>query len=415
MVQLLYCWLERVYILRKKNVSVKSESYVIILKFFIAWLVICFLWSVLVLSYPFIDTVQVSRQLIIGYFTFFIFVRLFCVDIKALSFWLNSLYVITFILLLIAVLQSIFNVQVLYGLYRGYDGATRYLPSFLAICFFFFWIICARLLSAQKVSKHALVYLIMVLLVMAATYTRGIYLSFFVVFMLLMILLIKDNKLRIKSTLPFIGAFILLFSVVLVTGAADKMFSRLLSGLNIISSTSAQVTNKDDADTFTGRLLLVKERFVLVIEHNAVLGYGFLHESNVPKEMTKNFKYGSSNNTPKYLEMYKWGLPYVLNLYSVDIGWADIVLKTGYIGLLLFITFLIVFYINYFKKRLADSPDYYLKLGAYLQLVMLFMLMFNGNTFISSVQVQMIFMAIYAFVNKFPREKEFKPLVFEAV
>lgn len=404
----------RVFI-RQKQVSISSPSYVLTLKIFVGWMLFCLVWSLLVNSYGLIDIIKVSRELIIGYLSFFVFLRVFTTDRQSLTFLLNALYVITFILLFLAVVQSLLGMQILHGLYREYGSTMRYLPIFLPICLIYFWIISARLLSGVKIAKHSYVYMLLLLFVIAETYTRGIYFSVFLVSLLMIFILAREKKLRGNATMPVIvvSAFILILSI--ASGMADKVFSRMLSGLSIITmGVSTDTSVGKNADTFTGRLLLLEERIVMVVERNAIFGYGYLHEDRISTELRNTLSYGSVIHTPEYEEKYKWGWPYVKALYSADIGWADIVLKTGLVGLLLVGMMIMLFALSYFRKPIRNSPDYFIKLGLYLQFLTMPLLMFNGNTLVEHVQIPCFILAAYTLASSQFRETRTPKMLFEA-
>jgi hypothetical protein len=44
------------------------NAYLVVLKIFLAWMVICFIWSLLIYRYPFMHTIKSARQVMVGCF-----------------------------------------------------------------------------------------------------------------------------------------------------------------------------------------------------------------------------------------------------------------------------------------------------------------------------------------------------------
>lgn len=407
-------------LIRNKELSFSMPFYTVILRVFISWMVFCFVWSLLVKGYQVVDVVKVSRELIIGYCTFFVFMRVFTTDREALPFLLKSLYVLTFALLIIVVIQSFIGTKILTGLYRAYGTTTRFLPIFLPICLFYFWLLSARLLSGEKIAVHAYLYILLVLFAVVSTYTRGIYMTFLLISFYMVVILIREGRMRAGSFIAASSALVMVLALALGTGIADRALGRLMSGLSLISQNEATVTNsKETDDTFTGRYMLLGERIQMVAETDPIFGYGFLHEDNISSRFRAKLDYGSVIHTAEYNEKYIWGHPYVLALYSADIGWADIVLKTGLIGLFLLLMFLVIIGGAYFgaivkRRGLRRSPDYFIRLAFYLQFSTVPILMFNGNPLVVNVQIPMFLLAGFAFYTSCYRKNRQPKLIFEA-
>jgi O-antigen ligase len=88
------------------------------------------------------------------------------------------------------------------------------------------------------------------------------------------------------------------------------------------------------------------------------------------------------------------GYPYVLALHSADIGWADIVINTGILGLVLWIMFFALFVREYYSTaRHTPKPQYYAQLGLFLQTLVAALLMFESNTFVSLVHIASFMLA----------------------
>ena len=121
--------------------------------------------------------------------------------------------------------------------------------------------------------------------------------------------------------------------------------------------------------------------------------------SDISDKMRKNMKYGSVDYSPKMVEMYKYGYPYMLTLYSADIAWGNIVLVSGFVGFIIFLVFIVVFVLSYRGQRYISVPGYYLRLAFYLQTITLLLLMFNGNTFTYHVQFPAFMLAGYIYLS----------------
>jgi len=392
--------------LQQKKSAVNGSAVIYLISTFTGWLFFCLLFSLVVYGYPVENTLKTSRYWIIGYLSLFVFLRLYLVDSEAMGRVLKWLYVITYALLIVVVLQYLTGHQLLYGLYREYDGVPRYLPSFLPIVLTYLWYIIARFLSGKQIRFHEFIYAGVAVTVTAVTYTRGLYIAGLLSVLLILFLLFRDRTLRLTKTAASVSVVALVITAMLAGGWGGRVIGRATSGLDLLLS-SDSAASKLDKDTFSGRLRLVEERYTLVLEHNPLVGYGFIHEDDVPRGLRNRLRYGSVINTPEMVEKYKHGYPYVSALYSADIGWANILVSTGLVGLSIFIIFVVVFILSYEKKRFADSPVDYWRLAFYVETIMLVLLMFNGNTFTSQIQVPVFMIAGYLYCNRFKRKAEF--------
>lgn len=383
--------------MKRQSTSYRA-GFVTLLQIFIGWMLVCLLWSILIYGYPVLDTLKASRQMIIGFLSFFIFLRLFDTDQNAFNFFMKALYVGTFILLPITIAQYFIGRPLLFGLHREYGEVIRSLPVFLPICLLNFWFIASKLLTADRVAKHELLYAGMVTGVMVLTFTRGIYLAVLFVFCVMLIILTLNKRLNTRAATAFFSLSVLCVTVLLFGGMLDRVVARLASAVDVV--TLEEVSKKGpDVDTFSDRLALTKERFILVAEQNPFIGFGFLHENNVPAKLRNKLRYGSPIATPEYLDKYRSGHPYVPAFYSADIGWAEMVIKTGILGLCIFLLLIVSFVIHYNKKETAVSV-YHLRLGFFLQTLTLSLLMFNGSTFVGLVQIPSFMLAGYLYCSR---------------
>lgn len=373
--------------------SFPSPRYVTLIRIYIGWMFLCLAWSILIYQYPVLNTLKASRQMVIGFLSFFVFRRLFIVDQSAFEFLMKSSYVATFVLLPIVLLQHFLGKPLLFGLQREYGDVIRSLPIFLPIVLMHFWIIASRALAAEKLAKHEVLYAGMAIGVTVFTYTRGIYATVLLIFGVLLLTLAYDRRLNVERSVGYFVLAVFCVTVLAIGGYADRVTERFASGVDLLLMQKSQA-NERNQDTYTGRLALAKERFEMVARHNPIIGYGFIHEENVPEALRNKLQYGSVVNTPEYKELYAYGHSYVLALHSADIGWADIIINTGIFGLTLWLLFFILFVWNYYRTaRLTDEQYYHVRLAFLLQTMVGALLMFESHTFVSHVEIAMFMLA----------------------
>lgn len=404
---LLIAWFQLA--LFKTKVSTSTVGYVVILRVILGWMVLCLLWSVLIYEYSVLNSLKASRQMIIGVFSFFVFKELFTVDQGAYGFFMKALYAATFALLPVCLIQFVLHKPLLFGLYREYGDVIRSLPVFLPLVLLYVWIILSKVLTAARFSMHELLYVGMAGAVTVLTFTRGIYLSVLFVFgVMLFMLALKKSPLNIKLNfvvVPILFILLMLCGLGLYfSGSADKVVERFASAVELVLGQTAK-TNKNNEDTYTGRLGIAKERFMLVLAHNPVIGYGFMHEDDVPRALRARLEYGSVIYTPEYVERYKAGYPYVLALHSADIGWADIMINTGLVGLTLWLLLFAALIGNFYATaRSTQAEFYHARLAHFLQIVVGILLMFESNTFVNLVQIPALILAGYWYCAKAQQE-----------
>lgn len=408
-VLLLITWFQLA--LTKKSMSTASIGYLIVLRVLLGWMILCLLWSVLIYGYPGLNSLKASRQMIIGVLSFFVFRELLDVDKDAYEFLNRALYIATFILLPVCLVQFVLHKPLLFGLYREYGDVTRSLPVFLPLVLLYMWMIASKVLTATKVSLHEMVYAGMAVAVTVLTFTRGIYLVvLFVLGVMIVTLALRKSPESIKLNWVVVPMLLVLFVLggagLYVSGHADKVIERFTSAVELVVGEKVKA-NKNNEDTYTGRLGIAHERFMLVLAHNPVIGYGFIHEDDVPRALRAKLKHGSVIYTPEYLERYQVGHPYVLALHSADIGWADIVINTGFIGLALWLMFCAVFIGNFYQTaRRTPAAYYHARLANFLQIIVGMLLMFESNTFVNLVHIPAFLIAGYWYCSNGQPEME---------
>lgn len=371
---------------------------VLMLWIFIVWLIFSLLYSLLVYRYPVMNTLKTSRHMIIGYLSVFIFLRLFQVDRTALAIFIKWLYIATYVLLILAVVQFILGIQMFQGLVIEYKGAIRYLPVFLPICLFYFWATLSKYFRGGGIKSHEIIYSVLVLVAVATTYTRGIYLTVLVSFLVMMFVLQLRGRVKSSSVVILVAIGLLSVVALVTSGAADRVVGRATSAIDILASKRGS-GSEVDVDTFTGRLRLVEERMALVAERNPLFGFGFLHENDVPQSLRSRFKYGSVIYSPDMKEKYAGGHPYVLALYSADIGWANVIVNSGFVGFGLLLVFILTLVSSYKRERKLDPALSHFRIAFFVQTIALVLLMFNGNTLTNNVHMFALLVAGYLYCN----------------
>lgn len=406
---LLIAWFQLA--VRKTEGSTSTTGYVVGIRIILGWMILCLLWSVLIYEYPGLNSVKASRQMIIGLLSFFVFKELFVVDKGAYDFLHRALYVATFLLLPVCLVQFVLHKPLLFGLYREYGDVTRSLPVFLPLVLLYLWMIASKVLTATRIAMHEVLYAGMAVAVTVLTFTRGVYLVVLFVFgVMIFTLALRKTPGDIKLNWVAVPVLSILFSLcgtgLYVSGHADKIVERFTSAVDLVLEQNVK-SNKDNEDTYTGRLGIAKERFMLVLAHNPIIGYGFIHEDDVPRALRAKLKYGSVIYTPQYLERYQEGYPYVLALHSADIGWADLMINTGLVGLALWIFLFVVVVIDFYATARRTSTAYYhARLAHFLQLVVGILLMFESNTFVTLVQIPAFILAGYWYCSQAKTEPQ---------
>lgn len=369
----------------------------------VIWGALSMLYGILENGYPLLHTFKAARQWILGYATFVVFLRLYETDQGAFLHIVKWVYRITYVLVPLTLVQYTTGVQIFFGSIVEYGGAVRALPIFLPICLMLTWYILIRLLSGQLIMWQEKLYVVLVMIMTAVTYTRGIYLAFVVVFSLMVVLLARSRRLILQRVFGYLIGGTLVLAVLLVSGGMDRVLNRFMSGLGIVSGVQTTKTYVDDADTFTGRLMLVGERFAMVAKENPLVGFAFIHESLVSAKVRAGLQYGGPIATPEYQKMYANGMPYVTSLHQVDIGWSDLVVDMGFPALLL----MLVVMGGVVKHQLAtvlfqvDATAYYFWATAlFLQLCMMMLLMFNGNPYVHNVHIACFMLASFVFCSR---------------
>jgi hypothetical protein len=389
---------------RQPALEPRDRTYLTVLKVFLAWLFICFSWSLLIYQYPIMHTIKSARYMMVGYSMTLIFIRLFSVQTDAFEFLMKWFYRLTFLLMPVFVLQYVTKTPLLFTQIGEYEGALRAIPGFLPLCLLNFWIILAKFLSSERLAVHESIYAALVLVTVALTYTRGIYLAFIFTGCVLVFTMSKDRTLRASSVFQAGLAAIVVIALLLVSGVAGKVVGRAANGLQMLESSSSTSGHRKD-DTFAGRLGLAAERFSLVWAQNPIVGYGFLHEEDVSADLRNGLRYGTplggTAADPTAFSRNDADGHYTLAFYSADIAWANIVIMTGWVGVTLLIALMLTFVLEHYRNVDGIHPlGYAVRTGLFLQVVMIFLLMFDGDSFYGNLQIPAFLLAGYSLTRE---------------
>ena len=380
----------QVYMMAPRQ-RIERHGYLLLVWAMLAWIIVCVLWSLLSYRYPLLNTIKVSRRMVIGYLLVPIFLRLFAVAPDSFDFLLKWFYRITFVLMPVVLLQYVLQRKLLNGLFQEYQGSLRAVPIFLPLCLLNAWIILVRMLSGQKAAFLELLYLALALATVALSFTRGIYLAFLLVAGLMAWTMFRDETLKAAAISRAALLAVPLLLVLLVTPMGSRVLDRTLNAVQLVGTGGPPKEAADDS--FHGRLGLAGERFRLATERNPLFGFGFIHEDDVPDDLRAGLKYGTvlsgtAADPLAYARRYATSTHYTLGLYSADIAWADIAICTGLVGIALLLGLFAALGLHYSRHRDFVHPSgYAVRLGAFLQLVMLALLMLDGDSFFASVHV----------------------------
>jgi len=398
---------------RQPKMPTFNHPYLIALKIFLAWLFICFVWSLVIYQYPLLNTIKAARYMVVGYSMTLILIRVFSVQPGILEYLMKWFYWLSFLIMPIFVLQYLLHQTLLFVKAIEYEGALRAIPVFLPFCLLNLWIIIVKALASEKLRVHEWLYAALALIVIALTYTRGVYLGVLITSGVLIWYMSREGTLKASSSFKVLGAGVVLITVLVASGGATKVAARIASGLQAIGSGDSAHAAKND-DTFTGRLGLAAERFSLSWERNPLLGFGFIHEDDVPREIRRSLRYGTplagTAADPTLFSRTDSDGHYTLGFYSADIAWADIVIATGPMGEFLLVALLVTLFIGHYRGRSEHPMGYAVRTGLFLQLVMTSLLTFDGDSLFGTAYIPAFLMAAYSLTGG-KREESTSPVV----
>jgi hypothetical protein len=397
--------------LKYKGYRPDSPKYMVALKAFVVWMVVCFLYSILVYRYNVLDTIKSSRQMIFGYLSIFAFRRLFISDPGSLEFMFKWIFRFILVLMFVVVFQYLHNQPILYGMNSEFDGRIRAVPAFLTLCMYGFLLVYIRFMCGDKLRAAEVIYATLAIMVISISFTRGIYLATIFSLFCSFLILVKGGAVRASSTMKVLALMLFFVPLLGYFGALDGVVKRFGGAITLITQGGKLDASqgKELEDSYTGRMLLTSERFLLVAVHNPVVGYGFLHEERVPDGLKSQLRYGSLlvvSSDDKKLH-FGDGLAW----YSADIAWPDIVLATGFVGLAIFIWFVIALVRDFFSSiTQGDAGLIKLQTALFIQIIGFILLMFNSNYFYSIVHLPGLMIAAYSSLSRLPKSIDQAPV-----
>ena len=401
-VALFIMWVE--LYLKDKNYRPGSPKYMVALKAFVVWMVICFVYSILVYRYSVLDTIKSSRLMILGYLSIFALRRLFISDPGSMEFIFRWIFRFTLVLMMAVIYQYIKNEPIMYGLISEFDGKVRAVPIFLTLCMYGFLLIYTKFICGNKLKKTEVIYAMLSLVVISISFTRGIYLA--TVFSLLgsFLIILRRNAVRGSSVVKMVALALVFLPLLGYFGALDGLVKRFGGAITLITQGGKLDSSqrKDLEDNYTGRMLLTSERFRLVAAHNPVVGYGFMHEERVPEEIKSRLRYGSLLVVPS--DDKKLHFADGLAWYSADIAWPDIVLATGFVGLVIFVWFVLALTRDYYSAGEYYGTEFLqIRTALFIQIIAYILLMFNSNYFYNFVHLPGLRIAAYSSLTRLPK------------
>jgi hypothetical protein len=220
-------------------------------------------------------------------------------------------------------------------------------------------------------------------------------------------MMIRNGSLKASSLVLVAGAGLVLIMVAVGAGVADKVLARAASGLNVLNAAeSGTYAGHKADDTFTGRIGLAQERFMLAAAKNPIIGYGFIHEDDVPSDVRGGLKFGTplggtAADPTAYLRAAEYTSVFVLGFYTPDIAWPNFVIATGWIGVLLLIALLLTFDIGHYRDRRIDvHSEYALRTGLFLQMAAMTVLTLDGAVFWSGTHIPAFILAAYSMAGR---------------
>jgi hypothetical protein len=366
----------------------KRPLYYYFLVAFIALLGFVFFYSVTMYNYPLMETLKTSRQMILGYLSFFVFIRLFKNDPAALNKFHSFFFWFFLLLLSVNLLQYISGYQLLQGyVSKQKAGSIRSVPLFLPLASVYLWHTLSSFLSRSKISFFNILYVILYLISLVISFTRGYYVAITLMLLGMIFILLKDRRAFLTKSLVFLIIGLSLLSFMLITPKMARFVDRAQTTLNSVFQLG-QSTRKININnnTFGLRLFILKERARLVVRHNPLLGYGFIHENRAHKDIS--FHFGTWDRKTKSI-----------GFISADIAWANLVVYVGFLGIIIFLLFLFSFAVHHFRLRCQDSKLYLLNLSYLLSFMTMVILMWNGDSFTRYVQLQMYNLAASLYLS----------------
>lgn len=195
-------------------------------------------------------------------------------------------------------------------------------------------------------------------------YLRNIRYRWGLMLLFLGVLLISQNRTPLVALLLQIGLFILLsrntkykIQILIIAILAFPFINSIFSsrsaeenGVKITDVPVISYMSKGDyrglamQNTFMFRIALIAERFDYLISHpeKTLLGVGAMHEETAQTKF--NFAVGTTN-------IDEDGNTNINQLNSIDVVWGPLLIRYGFVGLILHLIIIVWMVLNFYKKR----------------------------------------------------------------
>lgn len=390
----IFCFIQKY--LKTRLIKIPDNTIMKTVGLFLCYLVFEFFMSIYYFQYPLIKTIQASRQMILGYTLPYLFIYLFTDYNNVYDNFMGLLYKSVYAVTAIHILQFIINKPLLFGYQGDYSGMMRSIPVFIPLTLLFLWKNLSSFYSGLKLSKQDIFYVLLAITSLSLTFTRGLYLSLGICLIILLLFLVIQKKIKLNRIFFTVFSIVLLLTV-FGSFIPDAVTDRITDSFTALQEGSSYYSNKDN--NFSFRLLLLEERINMVTDSNPLFGYGFIHEDIAKRQLI--WSIGTGN--------YEGGIGFA----SADIAWANIVIYTGFLGLLLFLLFVFSVIFSYplkikkkwFGKSLFNNDS--MMLAFYIQFIGMIILMTNSSVFTNQNQIVSLILSGYIITkNNITREHE---------
>lgn len=388
----IFCFIQK--FLKTKTIKIPDNTVMKAVGLFFCYLVFEFFMSIYYFQYPIVKTIQASRQMILGYTLPYLFFYLFSNDIHTYENFMSLVYKTVYLATLIHILQFFINKPLLFGYQGGYSGMMRSIPVFISLTSLFLWKNLSDFYSGIKLGTHDKLYSLLAITSLILTFTRGLYLSLLICFILFLLIHVIQKRIKLNRIVITLF-FLILFLTAFGSFIPDSVSDRITDSFSTLQKGTSYYSDKDNNLSF--RLLLLEERISMVGDSNPLFGYGFIHEDIAKRQLV--WSIGTGN--------YEGGIGFA----SADIAWANIIIYTGFIGLLLFLLFVFSVILSYpletKKKWLGQSlfNNDSMMLAFYIQFIGMIILMTNSSVFTTQNQIVALILSGYIITRTQYKEK----------
>jgi hypothetical protein len=377
-------FIPHIFTKRIKNVPTFVKCFYL----FMGIIITSFIVSLFTLPDPFIDTFRAFRSYL-GYslipLLIVIFDRDSCINLSPVfQKFINLFSYLCFLLLLLYNMQFLLQHQFFFG-YKGEfnsingESYLRSIPNFLFLSYFYFWLFLAQWISGIRLPSWKILYIALSCSATLFTFTRGYFLSFFLLCILLSLFLFKSRAINMAR-------FNLIIVLTLFISASAFTTSILQPFIERLASTVADIQIADRNSTSGYRVQLVEDRYKIIQKHGIILGIGFVH----PKYAYYRYGPFTGNHLPGELP----------DIWCADIAWGNIIYQTGILGTTIFILYIAAL-LYFIAKQLSTYSNelFYLQLASCFELLRHNILTFIGSNYTSDTHDMALFLAISSYLH----------------